>query len=241
MTAGDSWMNRPAARISRASRQHRSSLTMNDTKQLIILATPRCVMNIERNIIYSGISLIALIAWSPSVRAQIGRQRSTVMTMAHSDAGPSRKIAEFIDRAMEANLRGDRRTALANYEQVLALSHQSRDRTNEDTMLLNISVTLSKTDQRRQALSYLRQALDLSRSLRYRAVEAHALDTIGSLYREAGDLVRALEHSRQALAIQQQEGDTEGENVTLNNIALLLNESGDKVPHSQCVAALCIG
>jgi hypothetical protein len=62
MTAGDSWMNRPAARISRASRQHRSSLTMNDTKQLIILATPRCVMNIARNIIFSGISLIALIA-----------------------------------------------------------------------------------------------------------------------------------------------------------------------------------
>jgi len=122
---------------------------------------------------------------------------------------------------------GDKRQALAYYEQALPLQKQVGDKAGEATTLNNIGSVYSALGKKAQALEYYQQALPLQKQVGDKAGEATTLNNIGGVYSALGAKAKVLDYYKQALVLQNQVGDRWGEAATRFNIAQTAAEFGE--------------
>ncbi|MCE7983868.1 MAG: hypothetical protein DYG89_22060 [Caldilinea sp. CFX5] len=123
---------------------------------------------------------------------------------------------------------GDKRQALAYYEQALPLRRQVGDKAGEATTLNNIGSVYDDLGEKEKALAYYEQALPLWRQVGDKAGEATTLNNIGGVYAALGEKGQALAYYEQALPLRRQVGDKAGEATTLNNIGRVYDDLGEK-------------
>jgi CHAT domain-containing protein/Tfp pilus assembly protein PilF len=110
--------------------------------------------------------------------------------------------------------------ALEEFQKVLALVRELKDKVGERTTLNSIAAVYESQGQYPKAIETYEQILVIVRELDDKPGEGTTLNNIATVYSNQGQYPKALEYLEQALIIFQNVSDRVGERTTLNNIAL---------------------
>jgi tetratricopeptide (TPR) repeat protein len=123
---------------------------------------------------------------------------------------------------------GEKRRALAYYEQALLFYRAVGDRHGEVEMLNSIGVVCHQLSEPKKALNYHEQALPLRRAIGDRSGEANTLNNMGLNWHDLGQQHKALDYYERALLLRRAIGDRNGEAITMNSIGAIWLSLGEK-------------
>ncbi|HEX6125032.1 MAG TPA: CHAT domain-containing protein [Pyrinomonadaceae bacterium] len=121
---------------------------------------------------------------------------------------------------------GDPQGALGYYNEALAGTRESNNRTTEASVLNNIGKIHNDLADWQRSIEYYNQALPLLRSTGNKRVEGITLHNIGVAYAGLGEWERSLDLFQKALVIRRSVGDKAGEADTLTSIGFVENSVG---------------
>ncbi len=107
-----------------------------------------------------------------------------------------------------ANWQNDHQSAIAQFEQGLALYRQLDDRSGIGLILVNLGFAIREKGDKERAREVFEEALTLSREENNRAREAAVLESLSAIAREDGDLGTASEMLEASLCLARESKDT---------------------------------
>ena len=122
---------------------------------------------------------------------------------------------------------GEKRKALAYYEQALPLRRAIADSAGEAAVLNSIGAVWAELGDRQKAMQYYEAAIPLLRAAGKVNMEAITLNNIGVIWADLKDTDKALKYYERALQQHQAANDYDGSATTLNNIAQVWETLGD--------------
>ncbi|MBI5666363.1 MAG: tetratricopeptide repeat protein, partial [Chloroflexi bacterium] len=135
---------------------------------------------------------------------------------------------------------GEKRQALAYYEQALPLYRAVGDRGGEATTLNNIGKVWADLGEKRKALAYYEQALPLYRAVGDRGGEAATCFNIGMIYRDFGDLDRAIQYLERCVELDEQveHPDLESDRRVLAQLKRQRDGGGELTEEEQAIQVM---
>jgi CHAT domain-containing protein/Tfp pilus assembly protein PilF len=124
-------------------------------------------------------------------------------------------------------LLGERRRAIAYYEEALAIHHAQDDRRAEAYTLNMLGQAYVAVGQKQKGLDLLRRSVEMDRDNGHGSVVGTALHNLGSGHYSIGSWDAALDYYEQSIALSRAEGDRASEAITLNNMGTVHAARGD--------------
>jgi CHAT domain-containing protein/tetratricopeptide (TPR) repeat protein len=137
------------------------------------------------------------------------------------------QTATLAGSRLEQGEAGDRREAIARYEEAQALWHQAGDRGGESAALLHAADVHHNLGETDKALECSRRALELSEALDDQRGQAEALAYVGRTEGERGQEAEAMASVQRAAALYAAIQDQQGEHIELQNLASIHGRLGD--------------
>lgn len=122
---------------------------------------------------------------------------------------------------------GDRKKALALYQQALALNRQIKERIKEYDCLNLIAYVFQQMGDFREALDHLKQAREIMREVRDSNKEATLLNNLCVVVGNLGDYRSGIAFCKEALAIRREQKDEQNEAIVLNNLGIAYSNTGE--------------
>ncbi|MEM6255755.1 MAG: tetratricopeptide repeat protein [Cyanobacteria bacterium P01_D01_bin.156] len=157
-------------------------------------------------------------------------ERLDISLGAKQNSESNGRLAEagrLLDLGIEQYSRNDWRTALATWQQALAIYQDLKDRLGEAKTLNNIGIVHESLGEYSEALAQYEASLVIKRELGDRSGEAKTLNNIGVVHRKLGEYPEALAQYEASLVIKRELGDRSGEANTLNNIGIVHRKLGE--------------
>ena len=126
------------------------------------------------------------------------------------------EVNGLLDEGWQQMKEGQYQSAIASYEDAIALARSINAQQQEAEALMGIGVVDALLNNHQQAIASRKQAFSIYQSLGQLNGAASAQQGIGDSYWTIGDYAQAETHFMQALSLYQQTGDTASEQYVLN-------------------------
>ena len=185
--------------------------------------------NIEKHKIHTSSSVDELEranVWIESIVNILERNSIEIDTSKNPTNLGVTQALEILKKGNHFKEMGQWDSAIAKYNQALALSRELKDDELIVIALNNIGIAFNSRGQYDKAIDYFKQVLETNRKLGREDGIAIGLNNIGEVYRSWGQYNKAVEHYQQALTINRKLGIESEIAIDLNNIGYTYTSLG---------------